>query len=169
MFAYCNNNPIIYADDQGTIAWLIITILVASTAIGAVGGYFSDEKIGQNQLEEQGKKLNPNKSEMDLKDPNGNITEPVQSIAPEDSELTTKDRVANVAKGAAIGLAAGGGAVILTGVGFFAATGSATSMFFGATATQYLASGALAYNVLPMILAPFVGIEAESLELDKGW
>lgn len=45
-------------------------------------------------------------------------------------------------------------------------TGSATTTvaFFGMTGKQVFAWGAIMYDVFPMIIAPFLGLEMETLE-----
>ena len=68
--------------------------------------------------------------------------------------------------GAAIGLAAGGAVVSTIGVVASVTIGSTTKIItlFALSGAQLFALGALAYNVFPMLLAPFIGVEAETLE-----
>ena len=83
--------------------------------------------------------------------------------------LTTKDRIINGFIGAGLGLAAGGVAVILmSGTASLAIHSvSKTIGFLQISGAQGLAIGALAYNVLPIIIAPFLNLKTEPLEFPR--
>ena len=151
MYAYCGNNPVMLSDHNGEFPFLIVGILVVSAVVGGILGYNSDVKIGESAK--------------------GNIPEADKSITDyeenEDNELSTGDRIKNTVIGTGLGIAVGGTALIVVGTGVSLGVGSATASvkLLGATGLQTVASGALAYNVLPILMAPFLDIEAEALDL----
>ena len=151
MFAYCGNNPVNMVDAVGEFGFLTILCLVIPTLIGAVAGACSDIKIGATQQEES-------MSALANKD---------KSITNEetDKELTVGDRVANAFIGAGLGLAVGGALLMIGGMGAGFAVHSATKVVacFGLSGAQTVALGALTYNVLPLLIAPFMGIEVETV------
>lgn len=69
--------------------------------------------------------------------------------------------------GAGLGLATGGAVLMFGGLAGALIVGSATVAIpiIGLTGLQTVACGALAYNVLPMIIAPFFGIEVDTAEI----
>ena len=140
LFAYCFNNPITFVDPNGNFPWVVVAVILAAGAVvGGVLGGLSDKKLG------------PTNSKSDTED---------------DEELTFKDRVNNVAVGAASGLAVSGTVLILWGVGGSLVAGSAAVAlpFLGTTGAQTVAWGILAYDILPIFIAPFFGMEMEVLE-----
>ena len=74
--------------------------------------------------------------------------------------------VGEIFKGAAVGLSIGGAIVSLGAVGsvVFGGLGAA---FMTVPAAQAFAIGALAFNVVPFILMPLLGEEAEGMEAEK--
>ncbi len=150
MYAYCNNNPIMYVDFMGEFPWLILGIMFVGAVAGGVLAYFTDTKIGSTIEESQ-----------NIEDENGsNLTD--------SEELTTEDRVVNTVLGVGLGLVSAGTVIILVGTGAALIVGSGTVVIgiLGVTGYQAVAIGALLYNVLPMFIAPFFGLESEVLEFD---
>jgi RHS repeat-associated protein len=135
LFAYCNNNPVIYVDTSGQFPWLVTIVLIGSALIGGGLGASSDRKL-----------INPDES----------------------GTLTFGDRIANFFVGAALGLAAGGALVASGGVAgsFFAGSALQYIPLFGFTGLQTFAIGALAYNAVAIIVAPFLGIDMEPIEYE---
>ena len=86
----------------------------------------------------------------------------------ESGTLTLGDRIENFFVGAALGLAAGGAVVASAGVAGSFAIGSALHYIplFGLTGLKTFAIGSLAYNVVAIIVAPFLGIEMEPIEYE---
>jgi hypothetical protein len=79
-------------------------------------------------------------------------------------EATTVEIAKGIAIGAAIGVSAAG-----LGLSTFSAPsiikyGINKAMFLGASSVSVFALGNLAYNVMPMILLPLLGMEGEALE-----
>ena len=147
MYAYCDNNPVMYVDPTGEFPWLVVGIMVLTTIIGGILGAQADTTSQVNN--------NPTLTPT----PENSITEP-------EKQESGNNVVANVMVGAAIGLAAGGAVVSTIGVVASVTIGSTTKTItlFALSGAQLFALGALAYNVFPMLLAPFIGVEAETLE-----
>lgn len=136
-------------DISGEFPWLILGILAVSGIVGGILGYNSDTVIGDKSIAK------------------GENPEADKSIADEDrEELSTGDKIKNTIIGTGLGIATGGAALILLGSGaaLFAGSATTTISFLGATGAQTVATGALAYNVLPILIAPFFGAEIEPLE-----
>ena len=147
MFAYCNNNPVNFIDSSGEFPWVIITILVLSTAIGGYLGSKSDVKISHE---------NSKKDEFESK----------KSITQDsDEELTLQDRIENTIVGAGMGLAVGGAVIAASAVGYGAVFGINAS-FAGGTALQGFALGALALNFTAFAIFPIFSIEIEPIEYE---
>jgi len=150
MYAYGNNNPIIHTDYSGEFPWLIVGVLAIFGIVGGILGYNSDVKLGDS-LDVENEDFQANNSIVDA----------------EQEELSTGDKIKNTIIGTGLGLCAGGATLVLVGSGASLVVGSAftTIGFLGATGAQTVAVGALAYNILAMLIAPFFGQEIEPLEL----
>lgn len=152
MFAYCNNNPVVQKDSNGNFPWVLL-FLVASTVIGGIMGFCSDERLADNLVQNDESSADETNQDNDTAS---------------SEELTIGDRIENQIIGASLGLAASGGIVAVGGVvGSFVA-GSATIEIavFGATGLQTFAYGALAYDVFAIVFAPFYGLEMETIEFE---
>lgn len=82
---------------------------------------------------------------------------------------TAGDKIKNTVVGTGLGVAVGGATLILVGTGASLVVGSAytTIGFLGATSAQTVAVGALAYNILAMLLAPFFGARNRAIRVVK--
>ncbi len=147
MFAYCNNNPIMYVDRSGEFPWLILGIFVVTTIAGGLLGAKSDAILGAASNEN-----NPPTVDNSLS------KEPSQS-------LTTAAKVKNIVIGASLGFAAGGAIVATGGVFLGAAKGIGVS-YLGVTALQGFAIGALAFDLSAVGILPIFGIEIEPIEYE---
>ena len=69
--------------------------------------------------------------------------------------------------GATLGVAAVGMIISVYGVGVAVASGYIYTAIplMGGTAIQTFARGALLYNVIPIFIAPFIGIEVEVIKI----
>lgn len=136
MFVYCNNNPVMYIDPSGEIPWLVIAVLFVPAIAGGIWGAFTDKKLW--------------------------------TTTEEGYELTFLDRVNNTIIGMSMGLLVSGSTLVLAGATATIVAGSATTIIplFGMTGPQVVAIGALAHNFVAMVIAPFLGIEMEPLELE---
>jgi len=150
MFAYCNNSPIAFIDTNGQFSLLVWGILAVGAATGGYLGYTSNDKLWGA----------PNKRQENALSPNGGENE-------DSNALTTGDRIKNALIGTGFGLGIGGLAVSFGGAIGSAALGSATIHIplLGGTGLQTFARGALFYDIWAIIVAPFVGIEAEPIEI----
>ena len=132
----------------GNFPWLIITILAIGFVGGGILGGLSETRIGDFAKED-------NSSEYQEISPG--------SEAP--SKLTVGDRIKNVAIGATLGVAGAGLLLVSIGTGVSLVAGYAGVTIAGATATQTVAFGCLAYNIFLMVVAPFLNMEVDALEL----
>jgi len=176
MYAYCNNNTPKFADTEGDFPWLVIGILAASAIIGGILGATSDKKWGQNVIDENTNvpqiptkpSITTHHNIMTQKEPVelSPTTNPIESKK-ESEPLTVGDRVKNTIIGASLGLATGGLAVSTVGAAtIVAGMGTSYITLLGATGKQVLAIGALAYDSVAMIFAPFFGIEMDTIEIE---
>jgi len=153
MFAYCYNNPVVYEDNSGEFPLLIVGILALGAIGGGILGYVSNVPLTGTAPKQQ-TAVESEKS----------ITE---TSSEDKEELSTGAKIANIAIGAGLGIAAAGLTTIAIGAG--ASLGAASAVktigFLNMTGAQAVAIGALEYNILPFLIAPFLGIEAEVLEL----
>ncbi len=124
LYAYCNCNPVMYVDPEGTAFWIFLFIAV--TAIIGAG-------IAAAKAVDEGK---------------------------EGWEL-----VKDIAIGASIGVAAGGGAICLFSSVFGIAAGI-KAVLDGLTAVQMFAIGALSFDFFAFIVAPLLNLEVEGIELE---
>ena len=124
LYAYCNGNPVMYVDPEGTAFWIFLFIAV--TAIIGAG-------IAAAKAVDEGK---------------------------EGWEL-----VKDIAIGASIGVAAGGGAICLFSSVFGIAAGI-KAVLDGLTAVQMFAIGALSFDFFAFIVAPLLNLEVEGIELE---
>ena len=183
MFAYCGNNPVIYSDFSGEFPWLIILGAAISMTIGGILGANSEIPLGpsgrstQETLEQLDSitytpfAIPPRtKSVVEITPDTQTSFTPSSMEIPvrEDFKptLTTGQRIENTLLGAGLGLAAYGGILVLVGAGLCIGEAAATVTFLGVTGLQAVACGALCYNVLPMLIAPFFGMEIEPLEIN---
>ena len=137
LYAYCNDNPVMYFDPSGNSLLAIGLILAATTIIGGVAGgivAYQDGKRG-----------------WDLA---GGIA--VGAVC----GLAIGGMI--VAGGAVVK----GAALFLTKT-TIATTASASATFLGAPIVQAFAIGALAINVLAFILLPLLGKEMEGVEYEE--
>ena len=176
MYAYCNNNTPNFADTEGDFPWLVIGILAASAIIGGILGATSDKKLGQNVIDENTNvpqiptkpSITTHHNIMTQKEPVelSPTTNPSESKK-ESEPLTVGDRVKNTIIGASLGLATGGAVVSVVGAGaVVAGMGTSYITLLGATGQQVFAIGALAYDSVAIIFAPFFGIEMDTIEIE---
>ena len=183
LFAYCVNNPVIYADKTGNFPWLVAIIIGAGAIVGGILGANSKQSLINNvntkkQNNNQNMKnplINENQSSKSIvqvenkffQKSNSSSTNKSEknSIPPTVSvpELTKSDRIKNTIVGATLGVATAGGIVALGGIGLHFAFG-ANTVIGGATGAETFAFGALAFNSFSMFVAPFFGIILESIE-----
>ena len=144
MYAYCNNNPIMYVDYSGDFPVLLTVILVTSTVIGGVLGFLSHEKLAGNA------KRDPDESSTNT--PPKSLEEYDKQITNENdegkTELTVGDRIANTVIGASVGLMTGGMIAVTGGL----VVGLTKSIVIGKC---YFAAGSLATMVGSSILSGF--------------
>ena len=162
MFAYCNNNPVMYGDEEGDFPWLVVGILLGSAIIGAIIGAHSDKKLApsSNTKNNANDKKGP-PTEEDLE----NYEDSQKSITAECEELTTGDRIKNAIVGAGIGLAVSGAAVATGGVAVGAFSGI-THSYLGLTALQGFAIGSLALDTSAFLIFPIFAIEIQPIEYE---
>ena len=142
MYAYCNNNPVMYADYTGEFPWIIVGILGVTTIVGGILGATSDIKLGENTTGSASKSLQDN-----------------------EQELSVGDRIKNTVIGAGLGLAVGGAIIATGGVLKGAAVGIGAS-YMGVTSVKGFAIGALAINFSAMVTMPLFGIKMEPIEYE---
>ena len=191
MFAYCLNNPIVYSDVSGAFPWVVFGILAAFTIIGIIVGACMDTPLGPEEPKPQ---EDPQKNTMIIQPSSkpkhcppyaldhkpvsidegiidSNINSDSQNVDQPTLEntsttLTTGQRIANAAVGGAIGLMVGGAIVLTGGAVCCILVGPATTIgFLGMSGIQMVSWGILAYDVFPIFVAPFYGMEMEPLEL----
>ena len=171
LFSYCGNNPIIQYDPLGQVPWLVIGIIAITVIGGGVIGALSDRKLFKAPKDEK-TSLKPKKSSKDVGPKIEQITPKKTQSASEvpisdtNKKLTVGDRVANTLIGASLGLATGGAIVATMGAFGVVAVGSLTTYItvLGASGAQTFAIGALAFDAFAILIAPFLGIEAEPIE-----
>ena len=79
----------------------------------------------------------------------------------QDEEASVGEIVKGVAVGTALGVAGFGLGLSIATVPSIVMYGASKAVFLGAASTSVAALGRLAYNVIPMILLPLLGIEME--------
>ena len=147
MFAYCNNNPVNNIDPSGEFPWLVLGILVATTAVGGILGYNSKIKLGQ---------INDEQSDI------GNYNNS-DSQSNSNDELSNGDKVKNSIIGAGLGLALSG-AVLATGGAISVAVGGINSTYLGLSAIKAFATGALAFDISSFAILPIFNIDLGGIE-----
>ncbi len=178
MFAYCLNNPTIFVDTSGDFPWLAIGFILGVACIGGILGATADEKLAENPEKDNSHQDNSSKENIRPTPhpaaPNTRIPDKLlldddaidmlcpETIVPEpeagNKSLTTADRIENTAIGTSLGLGVGGLGVAVTG---------AVMVVGGVTGgLQIFAIGALAYNIVAIIIAPFIGAEMEPIEIE---
>ena len=89
----------------------------------------------------------------------------VSSTAKEEGrEATTIEIIQGIAVGVGFGIATAGIGLAVASVPSVIIYGAKNAVFLGASSTQVFALGSLAYNVMPMILLPLMGMEGEAIE-----
>ena len=161
MFAYCNNNPVMYEDEEGDFPWLIVGVLLASAVIGGIIGANSDRKlIPTKEAPYDTSDKNGHPTEADLED----YDDSKNSITEDCEELTTGDRIKNAIVGAGIGLAVSGAAVATGGAFLTIKFGIVqTISLVGLTGPQTAALGILVYNTVAAV-APIIGVYLEPID-----
>ena len=168
MYAYCNNNPVNYVDHTGNFPWLVVAILVLPMIVGGILGSSADFIIaddGKNGYDfpESGRLTSDNLKDSAEFDSNS------QSQCVDTHDLTTKDRIRNTVLGASLGVVTAGGILMLIGAGGSFVVGSASIVILGTgmTGAQIVAAGALAFNILPILILPLIeGEETDPVEMD---
>lgn len=149
LYAYCNNDPVNFADPSGHSLFAAALVLVATTVIGGIVG----GAISYAQQTERPKKNTTNGDETNQND-----------------DVSIPEIVLYAATGAGIGLATGG--VILAGAGvgyglFKVATvgkSIATVTISGIEAVRWAALGALSFNMGMFIAGTISGTTFEMIE-----
>ena len=161
-----------YVDPTGEAPWLALGILAVGLVGGFIVGLCLNTKVINNGKNTENKKLLPDnapppKITDDLKLPHDDVhsdsDEQQDSDDNQSEDLTLGDRFTNGAICAGLGVATAGTVLMLTGGVVMLLP--KVSTLCGLTGLQIFASGLLAYNVLPIIIAPFVGIEVGAVEL----
>ena len=157
-----------HSDPTGEFSWVIVGVLVVCTLIGGILGYSYDEELGSQARQDKDsgytKPMHPSQINKTL--PNEDKEANTQSQ--EKSKRTSvKTKVKNTLIGAGLGLATGGALVALGGAIGTVAVGSGSTYIglFGGTGLQTTALGAAIHNLFGMVVAPFFGVEMESIEL----
>ena len=165
MFAYCQNNPIVYSDQYGHFPVLAVVVIGVSTVVGGVLGGLSEKKLGPENDNEPARSSNDNSNRSV---PRNYLLNVGTFSDADDNSLTTADRIKNIFIGAACGLAVGGAIVATGGAAGSVIVGSATTVIpvLGGTGAQTFAIGALAYNAVAMLIAPIFGVEMEPIEIE---
>ena len=191
MFAYCGNNPTMFVDPWGDFPWFAIIVLAVLTIGGATYGALYEGKLMDNSkntnpnilpnIDESS--LSIDKEKLDDKLENNIFSSENSIIRKENNDtlnkdyilkdelkkekLTFKDRLVNTFIGASFGLAIGGAGLSLFGMGGTLIVGSTTTTiaFFGGTGPQTFAIGALAYDLVAMLVAPVLGLTMETIEI----
>ena len=162
--------------------WLLLSITEPSpdcSVIGGIWGATTSENLAKNAIKNNNKnntqpqkntpKLEPtsqpntsNLGASSQKNTNDSDKIPQKS----NGTLTVGDRVKNTFIGASLGLLVGGGLVATAGVVAFPIVGSVTATIsvLGVSSAQTFVIGAVTYNLVAMVVAPFFGIEAEPIE-----
>ena len=148
MFSYCNNNPIINVDSEGEFPWLVLAIVFVPAIIGAIIGATSDVDLTKTQ-----------ESQVDASCVDMSMGEEEDY---ESQSLTFGTRVKNTVLGFSLGLVVGGALASTGGV----VAGAAGMSFFGTSAAQTFAIGALAYDFPAICILPFYGVELEPIEYE---
>ena len=176
MFAYCLNNPVTLSDPTGRSVWIILGIIVLCATVGGVLGYASNEKLidkpkSSQNSSKNNNQINSNKNYSKEKagNSNGSVSRNQsrgsKSYDTETPKLSSKDRAMNTFIGATLGMAVGGAAIALIGVGCtLAGVGC-----LGVTGVRAAAIGCLAFNAEAIIFAPFYGVELEPIDWDYGY
>ena len=156
LFAYCRNEPIGRIDVNGNFSLLVALILIIPTIIGAVVGAVQgyERAVEANKKYDEAIANGYDPTELGLKKVNVGWE-------------TAKSAIF----GGAVGLAAGGAALSLTGVtAGFAAIIAGKSVFatklLGMTVIQMFAIGTLAYDVVAFGIMSLFNVEMQGIEID---
>ena len=160
MFAYCNNNPVMYMDPSGEFPWLALAIIIISTVAGGiVGAYYPFD------FEEDSAELNDNELKTD-EDTSNNNSYSVDIIEDdvESETISGLERAKYIAIGSTLGLMVGGSIVIVGGMSSSLLLTPATAKtLLGATAFETVALGTLVFNIGAVTLPAF-GIEIDTID-----
>ncbi len=155
MFTYCNNNPVNMLDPNGEFPWWTLLVLCAVAITGAVHAGTADYRMGPSA--DKDKDYSDSPPPCDLPSYQGTIPRenpldsspsptlpdlPVPDMGKDEQPLTSQDIDKNTLIGGALGLAAGGGILVIIGAGMAIACAP--------EAVAVTAIGALSYNVFPM-------------------
>ena len=167
MFAYCNNNPVAFFDKSGEFPWLAVGIIAVCAIGGGFWGYTRNRKLGP-KTDERESPIDSTPLPPTQNNPYEGQTESGATNQHTRDELSLKDRLNNTLIGVGLGAASGGGITILVGMVGTATVGAATTYIaaFGGTGAQTFSIGALAYNFFAMVVAPFFGVEMETIEIE---
>ena len=159
MFAYCNNNPVMYVDPSGEFPWLAVIVLAVTTIAGGLAGaYYPFEKENTTDFNDS---IILSEEKISIDDSSGEITVVNDT---ESNTISGAERAQKIAVGAILGLMAGGTIVIIGGtfVSLFLPAATAETIL-GATAVQVVALGTLSFNVGAIILPAF-GMEIDVID-----
>ena len=178
LFAYCLNNPVNYVDDTGNFPWLILGLAVFAIA-GFIYGATTDRNLSEELLTKSEDNTMSGFSSAPMPRPGYDGTtapsptieaskphfEPTATLENTDYSLTTAQRANNILIGTTAGLMVGGAVVFMGGaIACVAGYSSVVVPVLGVTGKQAVAWGMLAYDVFPIFVAPFLGMEIEPLE-----
>jgi len=174
---------------------LIVGIIALCTVGGAIWGATLDEPIGSgvNPQEEEPQQTLQNPSQF-IRSQRSNMSRSpykfdssprysndltatevtaidsniISTSAQPNNELTRGQRIKNTLVGASLGLMVGGAIVLTGGAACCIFAGPTTYLgLIGMTGIQAVSWGILAYDVFPIFVAPFYGVEIEPLELES--
>ena len=153
MYAYCNNNPVMYVDPTGEFSWLAFIVIASCTIIGGLVGNAIANRVEEKRIEEI---KSANEDSLD------------NSKAAESEEIyvmPTMERIGYIVAGTLVGTASGGAIISLSGATGTLLVGTTKVIkLFGMTGPQMFALGALAYDIAFIILCPFLDMEQELIE-----
>ena len=153
MFAYCNNNPVMYVDPTGEFSWFAFIVIAACAIIGGFVG-----NAVANSVEEQRKEESKSTNEDSLDNSTDAESEEIYV-------MPTMERIGYIVAGTLVGTASGGAIISLSGATGTLLVGTTKVIkLFGMTGPQMFALGALAYDIAFIILCPFLDIEQELIE-----
>ena len=161
IYSYCYNNPIQYIDFTGEFPWIVVFLVVTTIAGGLIGAFadVQPEAIQKESFHDPLEDGMPNIDDTQSEDV-------VSSLEDNNDEKTsTLDRIKNIAIGAGLGLAAGG-AIVATGGVVYGALYGIGAAYFGVTAMQGMAIGALALDFSAFVVLPLFSIEIEAIEYE---
>ena len=152
MYAYCNNNPVVYVDETGEFPIFATIVIIAAAVVGGIIG-----AVVANNVEKERQEAYSNTLEQDTAIQN-------------DSKCTMSawEKTKYITAGILMGMAAGGAIVSLSGVvGSFIVENPhiAIGFFSNMTGFQTAALGALTMNISFAVIGPFANIKTELVEI----